>query len=319
LRTAFIDTLTGLAAKDPRITLLVGDLGFGVVDEFAERFPKQFYNVGVAEQNMTGIAAGMALSGKVVFTYSIANFPTLRPLEQIRNDVCYHRANVVVVAVGGGLSYGALGMSHHATEDLAVLRSLPQMTVVAPGDPVETDAATRTLAKGIGPAYLRLGRAGEPIVHHSKPSWKLGKALCVRDGNDMTLISTGAMLFTAMTVADQLAETDGINVRVLSMHTVKPIDENAILSAARETGALVTLEEHSILGGLGGAVAEILCESEVGSVQFQRIGIPSSFVTEVGSQEHLRKAVGLDSESVTQSLRRFMQRSKNREIGLRVA
>ena len=319
MRTAFIDTLSKLAAKDPRVTLLVGDLGFGVVDEFAERFPKQFYNVGVAEQNMTGIAAGMALSGRVVFTYSIANFPTLRPLEQIRNDVCYHQANVVVVAVGGGLAYGALGMSHHATEDLAIMRSLPQMAVVAPGDPAETVAATNALSKGIGPAYLRLGRAGEPIIHHNKPSWELGKALCVRDGNDMTLISTGAMLSTAMTAADQLAETEGLDVRVLSMHTLKPIDEDAILFAAKETGALVTLEEHSILGGLGGAVAEVLCESEIGSVQFQRLGLPSSFISEVGSQEYLRKAVGLDVESVKQSLQWFLQRSRPRALSARAA
>lgn len=166
MRTAFIETLTQIAEKDPRIMLLVGDLGFGVVTEFAKRFPDQFVNVGVAEQNMTGIATGLALSGKIVFTYSIANFPILRCLEQLRNDVCYHQANVVSVSVGCGFSYGALGMTHHGTEDIAIMRTLPYMTTIAPGDPIETQAATAEAAKGIGPVFLRLGRAGEPVVHN---------------------------------------------------------------------------------------------------------------------------------------------------------
>ena len=165
MRAAFIRTLSELAEHDRRITPIVGELGFGVVESFAERFPKQFLNAGVAEQNMTGIAAGMALSGKVVFTYSIANFPTLRCLEQVRNDVCYHNANVKIVAVGGGFAYGSLGMTHHATEDLAIMRTLPGMVVVAPGDPVEADLATRAVVSDSRPSYLRLGRAGEPTVH----------------------------------------------------------------------------------------------------------------------------------------------------------
>src|SRR5882762_7958343 len=156
MRTAFIETLFEMAREDKRITLVVGDLGFGVVTDFMRELPRQFVNAGVAEQNMTGIAAGMALSGKIVFTYSIANFPVLRCLEQVRNDICYHAANVKVVAVGGGLAYGSLGATHHATEDLAILRSLPRMVVVAPGDPVETEAATRAVMAHAGPCYLRL-------------------------------------------------------------------------------------------------------------------------------------------------------------------
>src|SRR5277367_4367197 len=158
MRGAFIRAITALAERDQRVHLIVGDLGFGVVENFAQRFPAQFLNAGVAEQNMTGIAAGMALSGKIAFTYSIANFPILRCLEQIRNDVCYHRANVKIVSIGGGYSYGSLGMTHHATEDIAILRALPEMVVVAPGDPIETEAATRAVAKHAGPCYLRLGR-----------------------------------------------------------------------------------------------------------------------------------------------------------------
>lgn len=307
MRTAFIEALTELAAEDPRVTLIVGDLGFGVVGDFAKRFPRQYLNVGVAEQNMTGVAAGMAMAGRIVFTYSIANFPTLRCLEQIRSDVCYHNTNVVVVSVGGGLAYGALGMSHHATEDIAILRALPGMTVIAPGDPVETKAAVEAAAAGIGPVYLRLGRAGEPLVHQKPIKWRLGEALTVRSGDDVTLISTGAMLHTATQAADALA-AKGISVGVLSMHTIKPLDTDAILKAARDTRRIVTLEEHSLLGGLGSAVAEVLCEADIRNLRFQRIGLPSEFSKHIGSQEYLQKVYGLDVESV---IRRVYQFWKN--------
>src|SRR5208283_2815322 len=171
-----------LAEEDSRICLVVGDLGFGVVEPFAERFPTRFLNVGVAEQNMTGVAAGMAMCGKIVFTYSIANFPTLRCVEQIRNDICHHDANVKIVSGGCGLNYGALGVTHHATEDVAVMRALPEITIVAPGDPVEARHATRALAEQPGPAYLRLGKAHEPEVHMSDDvGFKLGRAIMVRD------------------------------------------------------------------------------------------------------------------------------------------
>ncbi len=311
MRTTFIDTLTEMAAADPRITLVTGDLGFGVVQQFAERFPSQFVNAGVAEQNMTGLATGMALSGRIVFTYSIANFPTLRPLEQIRNDACYHNANVIVVAVGGGLSYGAFGMTHHATEDLAILRSLPQMTVIAPGDPIETTAATKKVAQGIGPTYLRLGRAGEPVVHTGPIDWQLGKALEVRAGDDATIISTGAMLATAVAAAEEVAQKQGREVRVLSMHTIKPLDVAAIVAAAEQTGTVVTLEEHSILGGLGGAVAEVLCEASLPNVTFKRIGLPSAYITEVGDQNFLRATHGLDVGSVATTVARLLRTNAN--------
>jgi transketolase len=301
MRTAFIKALTEAAAADPRVTLVVGDLGFGVVTDFAERFPRQFLNAGVAEQNMTGVAAGLALAGKIVFTYSIANFPTLRCLEQIRNDVCYRNANVAVVAVGGGYSYGALGMTHHATEDLAILRALPQITVLAPGDPVETAAATKAAAAGMGPVYLRLGRDKEPVVHQGPIDWSVGKAMLVRDGRDLTLISTGAMLATTVAVADMMLDRE-IRARVLSMHTVKPLDIGAICAAARDTGRIATIEEHSILGGLGGGVAEILCEAGIPNVRFRRIGLPSRFTEAVGDQDYLRKQQGLDPPAIVERL-----------------
>lgn len=309
MRNAFFHALMDLAEHNERINLIVGDLGFGVVEPFAERFPKRFLNTGVAEQNMTGIAAGLALCGKVVFTYSIANFPTLRCLEQIRNDLCYHNANVKIVAVGGGFAYGSLGMTHHATEDLAIMRALPRMVVVAPGDPVEAALATRAIAREPGPCYLRLGRAGEPVVHHPGVPFQIGKAITVRDGDDLTLISTGGLLQAAVQVADRLAMA-GVRARVLSMHTVKPLDVEAVMAAARETRAVVTLEEHSLIGGLGGAVAETLAESGEGMVPFKRVGLQSVFASHAGSQEYLREVNGLSEDAIHSSLRPLLEMVK---------
>jgi transketolase len=301
MRGAFFRALMQVAEQDSNVHLLVGDIGFGVVEPFTERFPDRFLNVGVAEQNMTGIAAGMALSGKTVFTYSIANFPTLRCLEQVRNDVCYHKANVKIVAVGGGFAYGALGMTHHAIEDLAILRALPEMTVIAPADPLETERATCAIAAQPGPCYLRLGRAGEPSIHSEPIDFEIGKAIRVREGDDITLISTGGLLATALEVARSIASR-GFQARVLSMHTLKPLDVEAVLAAARETRAIVTLEEHSLIGGLGSAVAEVLAESSDVRVAFKRIGAPSALARLVGGQEFLRDANGLSVRAVLQSV-----------------
>ncbi len=308
MRTVFIKALLKAAEMDERVWLVVGDLGFGVVEPFTQRFPERFVNVGVAEQNMMGVAAGIALSGKVVFTYSIANFPTLRCLEQVRNDVCYHKADVKIVAVGGGFAYGSLGMSHHATEDLAIMRALPNMTVIAPGDPVEAEAATYAVIDWAGPCYLRLGRAGEPTVHQEPVDFAIGKAITVREGEALTLIATGSMLYEAICVAEYL-QKQGLAVRVLSMHTLKPLDVEAVQAAARETRALVTLEEHSRLGGLGGAVAEVLAEFSDRGVRFMRIGLDSTFVSTAGSPGYLRKQFGLSTEDITQEILRFFDPS----------
>jgi len=300
-------TLFEMAGRDSRVCLVVGDLGYSVIDEFSKTYPDQFVNAGVAEQDMTGIAAGMALSGKIVFTYSIANFATLRCLEQIRNDVCYHRANVKVVAVGGGLAYGNLGISHHATEDLAIVRALPNMMVVAPGDPVEADLATRAVIEHDGPVYLRLGKAGEPVVHTERPQFRLGKAIRVRPGRDLTLISTGGMLATTLAAADALHRR-GIEAGVLSMHTVSPLDEEAVRAAASQGRAVVTIEEHSIVGGLGGAVAEVLAEMPR-HAPLIRIGLAPRFATEVGDQQHLKQRQGLDLDGILKQLDPILEES----------
>ena len=299
MRDAFFRTLLQAAAQDERIFLLTADLGFGAAEQFRRHFPGRFINVGVAEQNMTGVAAGLALAGKTVFTYSIANFPTLRCLEQIRADVCYHNANVKIVAVGGGLAYGALGPSHHATEDLAVLRALPNLTVVAPGDPLEAEHATAAVAAHDGPCYLRLGRAGEPAVHQSL-RFTLGKAAAVRRGGDVSLIAAGAMLPVAVEAAGQLSN-DGIEAGVWSMHTLKPLDLEAVSEAAR-SGAVFTIEEHSIVGGLGSAVAEVLSEAGFSGV-FRRLALPDRFAPCAGSAEYLRRLSGLDACSIRERIR----------------
>ena len=301
MRTAFIKELFELAKQDERIVLIVGDLGFGVVTPFMEQLPRQFLNAGVAEQNMTGMAAGMALSGKIALTYSIANFPTLRCLEQVRNDVCYHNANVKIVSVGGGFTYGAMGATHHAIEDLAVMRALPGLTVVAPGDPVEARAATRAVIAYQGPCYVRLGKAGEPVVHQSPIAFELGKAIHMREGKDATLISIGGILQNVVGAAERLAK-EGIETRVLSMHTLKPLDTEAVLAAARETGPIFTIEEHSILGGLGSAVAEVLAEAEVPKVLFKRIGVPSVFPSHIGTQEFMQQCHGLTDEAIANTV-----------------
>lgn len=301
MRTAFIETLFEQAKRDTRIVLMTGDLGFGVLTDFMQELPRQFVNAGVAEQNMTGMAAGMALSGKTVFTYSIANFPILRCLEHIRNDICFHNANVKIVAIGGGMVYGSLGISHHATEDIAIMRALPNMVVVAPGDPLEARLATQALLEHDGPAYLRLGRAGEPLVHQSEPLFRLGKAITVRQGNDITLISTGGQLYDTVKAADMLCQ-QGIQARVLSMPTVYPLDTEAVLTAAEETSAIFTIEEHSVVGGLGGAVAELLLEANQRPRYFKRIGLNGTFCSLVGDQSYLRAQYGLDALGILRTI-----------------
>tara|TARA_B100001123_G_scaffold446034_1_gene599211 strand:- start:302 stop:1237 length:936 start_codon:yes stop_codon:yes gene_type:complete len=296
MRDAFIGELSRLAAEDPSVILVTGDLGFGVLTEFAETFSDQYVNAGVAEQNMTAVACGLALEGRKVYTYSIANFTTLRCLEQIRNDVCYHSADVTMVSVGGGFSYGQLGVSHFATEDLAILRALPNMAVVAPTDPWEAAVLTRELSDLPGPKYLRLdkGKAGLP---EDPKSVTFGKARKVREGTDLTLVATGAILSEALAAADALS-AEGVETRVLGIHTLKPFDAEAIRQSAEETGGLVTVEEHNVLGGLAGVIAETCLEMGVSLGFFRRIGLRDEYPTVVGDQDYLRCAYGLDRVAI---------------------
>jgi transketolase len=300
MREAFVRALTELAAHDERILLVNGDLGFGVLTDFISRFPRQYVNAGIAEQNMTAIACGSAMTGARAYTYSIGNFPTLRCLEQLRNDVCYHHSDVTVVAVGGGFSYGQLGVSHFATEDLAIMRTLPGMTVVAPSDPWQAHELTMQLHARGGPAYLRIdkGKAGLPAGEV-----KLGKVRQVRDGYDAVLFSTGGILSEGLAAADALA-AEGIGVRVVDVHTIKPLDVDGVLDAARECGHIFTLEEHVVAGGLGSAVAEACADAGLALKSFHRIGLGDAFPDVVGDQAYLRMRYGLDAVSVASLIRR---------------
>ena len=259
MRDTFVKTLIELAKKDKNIELLTGDLGFGVLKPYWEQVPDQFTNAGIAEQNMTTVAAGMALEGKNVFTYSIGNFPTLRCLEQIRNDCAYHKANVKIVCIGGGFVYGSLGMSHQATEDLAVLRALPDVVVMAPGDLVEAEECTKALAAYKGTAYLRLGRGGEKRIHNKIDNFKIGKAVKVRDGKRIAIFSTGAIFEEVQEACDVLVQK-GFEPAVYTFPTVKPIDKEVIEYCSEKFEMIVTCEEHNIMGGFGSAVAEVMAE-----------------------------------------------------------
>lgn len=297
MRNAVVNRLFELAHSDKRLMLITADLGFGVLTEFAEKYPNQFLNAGVAEQNMTALATGMALEGHVVFTYSIANFPTLRCLEHVRNDVCYHNVPVKIVSIGGGFSYGPLGMSHHATEDLAILRALPNMVIAAPSDPWQAAYVVDALIENPGPCYLRvdMSRAGLPA--QPKDEFEFGKARIIREGRDLTLISTGGILGEVIKAAETM-EKKGVTTRVLDMHCVKPLDVDAVTKAVSETGGLITIEEHNVIGGLGGAVAEHCLETGLNPGFFKRVGLRDTYSSTVGSQEYLRKTYRMDASAI---------------------
>ena len=298
MRTAFIKTLLDLADEDERIWLLCGDLGYSVLEPFGERFPTRFTNVGVAEQNMIGIAAGLAQNGHVAFCYSIANFPTLRCLEQIRNDVCYHDCNVNIVSVGGGVAYGAQGYSHHALEDLAVMRALPNMVVAVPGDPLELRSVTCALVNHPGPGFLRLGKAGEADLHDVVPSLEIGQVLPLRAGDDVILLSTGGMLETALRVAAELHRR-GVSTGVTSVPFLKPLDTSYVAMIARQTALLCTVEEHGPIGGLGEAVASCLAQLSGIHARLVPFSLPENSTKGVsGDQHYLRARGGLDFDSI---------------------
>ena len=297
MRDTFVRTLVELAKNDKNIELVTGDLGFGVLKPYWTQCPDQFTNAGIAEQNMTTLAAGMALEGKTVFTYSIGNFPTLRCLEQIRNDCAYHQANVKIVCIGGGFVYGSLGMSHHATEDLAVLRALPDVVVMAPADLVEAEECTRALAKHKGTAYLRLGRGGEKRIHDKINGFEIGKAIKVIEGERIAIFSTGAIFEEVMDAVSGLRER-GYKPSVYTFPTVKPIDRKKIEEIAREYELIVTVEEHNVVGGFGSAVAEVMAEMRQKKAYLTRIGLNDKYSVKVGSQKYLRQQYGMNSEAI---------------------
>lgn len=285
MRDAFIDELVTLAAAHDHIALIVGDLGFNVIEPFADRFPDRFINAGVAEQNMTGLAAGMASEGYHVFTYSIANFPTFRCAEQIRNDVDHHRLPVTVVAVGGGVSYGALGYSHHAVQDYALMRTMPHMTIAAPGDPFETRACLRWLVANPGPSYLRLGKAGEPRFHEAVPDVAPGRWLKVREGEgEDVLLSTGAALGAA------IGRAEGRPVYSLPLWGMAA--KVAQPEQIAHHGGILTLEDHLADGGFGSWLAESVAGTQA-AARIRPIALSAEICDMVASQAALNRLGGL--------------------------
>lgn len=291
MRNSFVRVLMEIAEADKRVFLLTPDMGFSVLESFRNAFPERFVNTGIAEQNTIGVAAGLAMSGYVVYVYSIIPFVTMRCFEQVRVDLAYQQTNVKIIGVGAGYTYGPAGATHHAIEDIAIMRALPNMTVLCPGDPVEVAALLRQAHALPGPVYMRLGKNGEPHLHASEESVRLGYASTLRKGESFALIATSNMLDQAAQWVDGWA-AQGIAVELVSMHTIKPFDREAVISLIEREMAIITLEEHSVIGGLGSAVAEIIAESGYG-VPFMRLGIPDQYSHYVGGQMFQRGKFGL--------------------------
>lgn len=301
MRNAFAAELLALAAEGEPVVLLSGDIGNRLFDEFKSRFPQRFFNCGVAESNMMSVAAGMALCGLRPVAYTIASFATTRCFEQIRVDVCYHNLSVIIAGVGAGLAYAANGPTHQSCEDIAILRTLPNMTVICPGAPCEVRLALREAVHHGGPVYLRLGKKGEPEVHPEIPAFTIGKGIIVRQGDDVCLLSTGNMLSVAMEAAENL-ERRGVSAQVVSLHTVKPLDEELIEDAFSRLSVVATVEEHSLLGGLGGSIAEWLADRPRMKARLVRIGTGDVFLHEAGGQTYVRERFGLTPDNIAEAI-----------------
>jgi transketolase len=302
MRNAFADEMTRICSTNQRPVLLSGDIGNKLFDKLKAAAPDRFLNCGVAEANMIGVAAGLAMSGFRPFAYTIVPFITTRVLEQIRVDLCYHNVAATVVGVGGGLSYAALGPTHHALEDIALLRVLPNMSVLCPGDALEVRACLKAAMLHDGPLYIRLGKKGEPVVHQSEPVVSIGGSLTVRRGSDCTILAVGNLLPEAMQAAELLAERK-IDATVVSLVSVKPLDGEMLTRNFAASKLVVSLEEHSVAGGAGSAILEWICDHNPSAMaKFMRIATPDSFYTKSGKQSYARQQLGLDSTSVAKKI-----------------
>jgi transketolase len=303
MRNAFAKKITELAGKDQRVVLLSGDIGNRLFDDFKAKFPTRFYNCGVAEANMMGVAAGLAMSGLRPVCYTITPFLTYRCMEQIRIDVCYHHVPVVIVGTGSGLSYASLGGTHHSCEEMGMLRLLPGLAVVAPADEMEVRGSLEAALKSEGPTYIRIGKKGEPVVHKTPPEFVIGKGIVVREGTEICLLSTGTVLPEALGAAE-LLEKQGHSVRVVSFHTVKPLDNALLADAFQHYRAVGTIEEHSVLGGLGGSVAEWLTDQPNGLARLVKFGTRDEFLHLTCEQEEAREHFGLTPEAIAAGIAR---------------
>ena len=303
MRTAYLDTLYNLAKNDKRIYALISDNGAIVYDKYRKKIPEQYLNLGISEANMIGMAAGMASCGKIPFTYTIGAFLAYRAFEFIRNDVCLQKQNVKIVGTGAGEVYSALGSTHHSTEDLGGLRALPNLVIVCPASPLEVKKATVAVYGYEGPIYLRLGTNRELEIYESDYEFQIGKAVTIKAGKDITLIGTGSILKDILGIADRMKE-DGIQARVVNIHTIKPIDSETIVRAAEETGKIVTIEDHNVIGGLGSAVAEVLAESGM-KIRFKRYGL-LDFSVGYGTYAQVKEMNGMGIDGIYADLMRWI-------------
>jgi len=304
MRNAYIDSLYELAQADKRVYALISDNGAIVYDKYRRDLPKQYLNLGISEANMIGMAAGMASCGKIPFAYTIGAFLAYRAFEFIRNDVCLQNQNVKIVGTGAGEAYSELGPTHHATEDLGGLRALPNLTIICPASPMEVKKATKAAYEHEGPVYLRLGTNREPEIYEKDYDFRLGKAVIVREGKDIALVGTGSILKDLLDVAEKL-KAEGIQARVINLHTIKPIDREVIIKAADEIGKIITVEDHNIIGGLGSAVAEVLAEYG-GKICFKRIGLQDRFSKGYGTYKEVKMNNGISVNSIIELVRKLM-------------
>lgn len=300
MRTAYLDTLYNLANMDKRVYALISDNGAIVYDKYRCDLASQYLNLGISEANMLGMAAGMASCGKIPFAYTIGAFLAYRALEFIRNDICLQKQNVKIIGTGVGEVYSALGPTHHSTEDLGGLRALPNLTILCPASPMEVRKATVASYEYEGPVYLRLGTNREAEIYDHDYVFEIGKGITLRDGNDITLISTGSIVKDVLEVAE-LLQKDGIRARVINIHTIKPFDRKIVLQAVEETGKIVTVEDHNVIGGLGSAVAEVVAESGQ-SVKFRRLGL-HDFSVGYGSYAQVKEQNGLGSKRIMNEIK----------------
>jgi len=310
MRNAYISALHDLAKVNKQILALVADNGAIVYDKFRKDCPEQFLNFGLSEANMVSVAAGLASCGKIPFAYTISNFITMRPFEQVRNDVCLQQMNVKLVGIGAGFVYSNLGPTHHSVEDIALMRSLPQMTIFSPADPLEAKKVTFAAAEHRGPVYIRLSIGGSPNIYTNDYDFKLGCAVTLREGKDISIIATGGIIYEVLKAIEKL-ERLGISVRLINIHTIKPIDKKAILQAAFETRAILTIEEHTIYGGLGSAVAEVVAEEVKTPICFKRLGLKGVFPSGYGSYDDMKEINGLSQEDIVKEAKILVKSRKS--------
>lgn len=310
MRDAYLAALYDLAKNDQRILALVADNGAIVYDKYRKDFARRFINFGIAEANMISIAAGLASCGKIPFTYTISSFLTMRAFEQIRNDVCLQKMNVKLVGIGAGFAYSNLGPTHHAVEDLALMMSLPEMVIFSPADPLEAKKVTYAAAKINGPVYIRLATSRTPRVYQDDYNFEVGEGVTLREGSDVGVITTGNITHEVIKAVEG-AEKEGISIRLINIHTLKPIDRDIIIKTAQNTGAILTVEEHTIYGGLGSVVASVLLE-EGGAVKFKKMGLKDSFPLSYGSYDDMKEMNGLSKQDILREIKVLYKSKSNK-------